>query len=453
MSALLLRQHYAQALAITVVDSPEVEASAVIRLGPSALNFLVRVVGISLKELMGGQQPGIFYLGLQIAAQDGVTSVISHVPTRAQVGGMPVNHAVARLKRVGGRAQLEQYSLAARMINANAMALPNKKGECPLSDDELGICISLEYLRGLLLSRLKRAGIALSEAGVLELTPGQESVQARFSDQSQEAFDWAISTHNNHPQFSQVQWQQSVEEMKAVSLPNPAGALIFTTQSWKIRDALCKQQRIESRSIGWQEISAELCAPESGEINQKNMTSAWFGAQWKNNILSLAEYNYWGAEFLLDPLQPVVSAIELLVKFLPESPSNSLLVRHFNDRMQEVADACREYIAANLMESRVALSQEILSDQDIVLYLARKQLYQSTGEPVQSAAGIIDDGIWAAFWQAFSVYPRTVSLLLQYQPLEAIVQQLRDIDLNIAEIIPRLPSHSYYISLINGGEI
>jgi hypothetical protein len=453
MSALVLRQSYAQALEITLVDSPEEEAIEIIRLGPEALNFFVRVLGFSLKELMLGHNPGIFYLGRKITTQDGLTSVITHSPSRALVGGMPVNHSINRLRRVGGRDKLEQYSLAARMIKANVMALPNKKGECPLNDDELGISVSLEHLRRVLLSRLRRVGVQLLQLAVLDLTQENKSVRAHFSDQTSAVFDWVISTGNNHHQFSQVRWCHSVQLENTTALPTPSVAVVFAEKGWTVRDALCHQLRTDNRSLGWTENSP---APQSfggATAEYKNKASTWFGAQWTGNILSLSEYNYWGAEFLLDPLRPILSVIELLVKFLPEKTSSLLLARHFNDRMQEVAGACREYIAAHLIASSVAGGRDILSDEDLAIHLNRKEMYLSTGEPLQAAATIIGDDVWAAFWQAFSVYPRAVSLLLQSVPLEAMVQQLRDIDLNITEIIPRLPSHNHYISLLNGGEV
>jgi hypothetical protein len=454
LTAALIRKQYGQNVSIQVVDTYSPEEQSIIRLGPETLNFIVRDLGFSLAHLMTGKNPGIFYLGQQIKPDaTAETTIIAQEPTRAQIGAMPVNYALDRIKRVGGMEKLEQYSLAARMIKANVMALPNKKGECPLGDDEIGISISLNHLRELLISRLSQNDVSVECRGTIQLNSEGEYVRALFSDGSIEVFNCVISTDANFELFKQVQWQQSIEFKSQSNLAYPCASIAFDSIGWQIKQSVVSQERSEFCCIGWSKHGEDSMKASTEFGKTQNKTSAWFGANWDNRIIYLSEYNFWGAEFLLDPMQPVVRAIQLLINLFPVSAGSQLSGRYFNERVKEISTACREYIIAFLLESGVPHTAEIISQNDIAAYEARKQIYMSTGQPVQAAANLIGEGVWAAFWHAFSVYPQNASSLLQSLDLEEIVRQLADIDANIAEIIPRLPSHNYYISLINGGSV
>ena len=152
----------------------------------------------------------------------------------------------------------------------------------------------------------------------------------------------------------------------------------------------------------------------------------------------------------MDPLQPAVRIIRLINELTPVQGSVDLLARYFNERSSEISCACRAFVVAHLMQSSVAGVESIICEADKIEFKRRRELYLATGEASQPSATLIAEGVWAAFWHAWSVYPRTVSSLLRPVELAEVVGQLRDIKANIAEIIPRLPRHQYYISLING---
>lgn len=453
LTALMLYKAYGGAIKLKLIDACAEANPGIIRLGSSALNFIVRDLGINLAELMTGQSPGVFYLGLGLKpGNEHDAAVISHQPTRALVGAMPVDYAISRLRRVGGSEKLEHYSLAAQLIGANAMALPNKKGECPLGDDEIGISISLHHLRNLLVARLVQAGIILSNTHVLSCEPADQSMVVRFADSSLVAFDWVINTTPNQKVFSQVPWQQVVQWKSNDTPPLPSAQVLFESRGWHIRESLAQNVRLESRNIGWRELGGVQSEDDVPEPMRVNKTSAWFGAVWQNRMLYLTDFDYWGAEFLLDPLQPAVRIIRLINELTPVQGSVDLLARYFNERSSEISCACRAFVVAHLMQSSVAGVESIICEADKVEFKRRRELYLATGEASQPSATLIAEGVWAAFWHAWSVYPRTVSSLLRPVELAEVVGQLRDIKANIAEIIPRLPRHQYYISLINGGE-
>ncbi|HEY6528471.1 MAG TPA: hypothetical protein VIZ65_07240 [Cellvibrionaceae bacterium] len=451
LTAVSIRRQYGPNVSVRIVDTYSPEEQSIIRLGPETLNFIVRELGFSLTDLMRGPNPGIFYLGLQVKPGGmAETSIITHAPTRAQIGAMPVNYAVERLRRVGGMEKLEQYSLAARMIKANVMVLPNKKGECPLGEDEIGITISADHLRNLLMSQLLKDGVSLAPMKVAELHSENECIRVVFSDGSAETFDFIISTDANFEIFTRVQCSRSIQWASTDSLSNPCTTIVFDANGWQFTESVSGKKRKEIRCIG--EADEEFKAAHCDNDEIKTKTSAWFGATWKNRIVFLSEYNFWGAEFLLDPLQPIVKVVALLTNLVPMHADADLLARYFNERTEEVGIACRQYVVACLMESPVKHREQVISEYDMATYSARKSVYLSTGQPMQAPANLIGEGSWAAFWHAFSVYPYNISSLLQSLDLEEVVRQLSDIDLNIAEIVPRLPSHKYYISLINGGE-
>lgn len=454
LTALQLHKACGRAIKLKVLDAYSATNSAIIRLGPEALNFIVRELGITLAELMAGKTPGIFYLGVRLKPSNNHdASVIPHLPTRAQVGAMPVDYAVNRLRRVGGKEKLQQYSLAAQMITANAMVLPNKKGECPLGDDEIGISIGVQHLHSLLVSRLVQAGIAVSLSGILACELTDKSVSVRFADSSVATFDWVINTMPDQEVFSQVPWQQVVQWKSADTLSLPSAQVVFESSGWHIRESLAQFTRLESRSIGWHLPDGEQSVHSELEPMRINKSSAWFGAVWRNRMLYLTEYDYWGAEFLLDPLQPAIRIIRLISELTPLQGSSDLLALYFNQRASEISRSCREYTVAHLIQSSVAGVEDIISDADRIEFKRRRELYLATGEASQPSANLIAEGLWPAFWHAWSVYPKTVSSLLRPVDLAEVVEQLRDIETNIAEIIPRSPRHQYYISLINGGEV
>lgn len=454
LTALLLRKSYGNAIKLKLIDAFSDTNPGIIRLGPSVLNFIVRDLGINLAELMTGQSPGIFYLGMGLKpANDHCVAVIPHQPSRAQVGAMPVDYAVSRLRRVGGKEKLQQYSLAAQIIAANSMALPNKKGECPLGDDEIGISISVQHLRSVLITRLAQAGIIISTMQVLGCDPADQTIGVRFADSSLATFDWVINTTPDQEVFSQVPWQQVVQWKSTDTLPLPSAQIVFELSGWHIRESLAQHTRFESRSIGWREPGGEQSTDLVRESVRVNKSSAWLGAVWRNRMLNLTEFDYWGAEFLLDPLQPLVRIIGLINELAPIQGFVNLLARYFNERASDISRSCREYSVAHLLQSSVVGSEEIISEADKIEFQRRRELYRATGEASQPSANLVTEGLWPAFWHAWSVYPKTISSLLRPVDLAEVVGQLRDIEANIADIIPRLPRHQYYISLINGGEV
>ncbi|HNG60858.1 MAG TPA: hypothetical protein PKZ52_13625, partial [Cellvibrionaceae bacterium] len=421
---------------------------------PETLNFIVRDLGISLTELMTGQDPGVFCLGMQLKPSSfSEISVVAHVPARAQISAMPANYAVERFRRVGGMEKLEQYSLAAQMIKANAMVLPNKKGECPLGDDEIGISIRLSHLRGLLIARLKTFGVMVIQKNTMVISVDSDGVQAQFIDGSRKEFDAIISTAPNYELFGRVQLQQTVQWVTTDRLPAPSAELTLDVRGWMIMDAVAQGKRCEIRSIGWGDKAQASMHNSVGDGEIKHISAAWFGAYWQDRIVCLSDSQFFGAEFLLDPLQPVIKVVQLLTHILPVQTSADLLARYFNERVQAISLACREYIIAHLIESSIENIQDLVSEQDRALYWQRKTIYQTLGEPVQPAANLISDGIWAAFWHAHSIYPQSASNLLRSFDLDETLHQARTIESNITEIIPRLPTHQYYISLLNGGGV
>lgn len=431
LAALALQKQFARTVSIHLMDAAVVDDCAIIRIGPETLNFIVRNLGIALTDLMQGEQPGIFYLGMQVRPMTGSVATISHYPNRALIGGLPVNYAIDRVRRVGGQEKLENYSLAARMINANAMALPNKKGECPLGDDEIGISISLAHLRAILIARLAAEGVAIERADEQAL-----QMQNNFATQ----YDFIVSSSVMHDDFQLVQWCQATQWGDAQTLALPCASLELDNFGWTIRSALAAQKSIRTCRIGW-----------SNEAGYVNLQSSWFGCHWGNAAVYLPEHNYWGADFLLDPLQPVLRALQLLTQLFPVRGVGDLAAQYFNERSIALAQSVREFVVAILIEGAVSDGADILSAADITLYQERKNIYLNTGEAKQPAANLLRDGIWAALWHGFSVLPNSVSTLLRPLNLEDVTRQLSDIDKNIADIIPRLPRHHYYISLINGG--
>ncbi len=454
LTALFILRNYGQSVHLLVIDACEAIDDPIIRLGPETLNFIVRDLGVLLKELMTGKDPGVFYLGMQLKPSSfSETSIVPHVPARAQISGMPANCAVERFRRVGGMDKLEQYSLAAQMIKANAMVLPNKKGECPLGDDEIGISICLSQLRGLLIARLRSFGVIVTQKNTTTISVDSDGVQAQFIDGSREVFDAFISTAPNYELFERVQLQQTVQWLMTDRLPAPSAQLTLELRGWMMMDAIAQRKRCEYRSIGWDDKSHASIHNSVGGGEIKHISAAWFGAYWQGRRVYLPDSQFFGAEFLLDPLQPVIKAVQLLTHILPVQTSADLVARYFNERVQAISLACREYIVAHLIESSIENIQDLLSEQDMALHWQRKTIYQALGEPVQPVASLIPDGIWAAFWHAHSVYPQSTSNLLRSFDLEETLHQARTIESNITEIIPRLPTHQYYISLLNGGGV
>ncbi len=455
LTALFIRRNYGQSVHLLVVDTRESLDETIIRLGPETLNYIVRDLGLSLTELMTGQDPGVFYLGMQLKPSScSETSIVTHLPARAQISGMPANCAVERFRRVGGMEKLEQYSLAAQMIKANAMVMPNKKGECPLGDDEIGISIRLNQLRGLLIARLKTFGVIVTQKSTKAISVGPDGVLVQFIDGSSEEFDAVISTAPNYELFERVQLQQTVQWLMSDHLPAPSAQLTLELRGWMVVDSVARSKRCEIRSIGWGD-KAPLSVHNSwdGGGETKHTSVAWFGAYWQGRLVYLPDSQFFGAEFLLDPLQPVIKVVQLFTHNLPVQTSADLLARYFNERAQAISFACREYIIAHLIESSIENIQDLVSEQDRALHRQRKTIYQALGEPVQPVANLISDGIWAAFWHANSVYPQSASNLLRSFDLEETLHQARTIESNIIEIIPRLPTHQYYISLLNGGGV
>ncbi|HRH76225.1 MAG TPA: hypothetical protein PK129_02670, partial [Cellvibrionaceae bacterium] len=61
LTALMLHKAYGGAIKLKLIDACSEANPGIIRLGPSALNFIVRDLSINLAELMTGQSPGVFY--------------------------------------------------------------------------------------------------------------------------------------------------------------------------------------------------------------------------------------------------------------------------------------------------------------------------------------------------------------------------------------------------------
>lgn len=439
LAALMMQKQYTNAISIQLLDT-DVEQDAAIRLGPETLNFIVRDLGVPLPELMQGKIPGIFYLGMQIQPHLGSTSTVSHRPTRAQVGGLPVNYAVDRVRWVGGREKLESYSLAARMISANAMALPNKNGECPLGDDEIGICISLAHLRSALIDRLTFYGINILRIKSFTIASSEHGVRLELPGNNTANFDYVITSVACIEGTAVVRWRQTRIWEDSQVLSKPCANLTFDGYGWANQTALAAQKCTQACRIGWND-----------DENFVNVQSSWFSCRWSERAVYLSEYDYWGADFMLDPLQPTVRAVQLLTQLLPVNSSAGLLAQYFNERTTALAQSVREFVVAILMESGLIDGESLLTAEDVALYHERKNIYLTTGEAKQSSAALINDGLWAAMWHSFSVPPKSISSLLRPIGLEDVARQLGDIDKNIADMIPRLPRHHYYISLINGG--
>ena len=130
--------------------------------------------------------------------------------------------------------------------------------------------------------------------------------------------------------------------------------MLFESRGWHIRESLAQNVRLESRNIGWRELGGVQSEDDVPEPVRVNKTSAWFGAVWQNRMLYLTDFDYWGAEFLLDPLQPAVRIIRLINELTPVQGSVDLLARYFNERSSEISCACRAFVVAHLMQSSVA---------------------------------------------------------------------------------------------------